>query len=738
MNAASPTVPLSSILMSTASAPALPAVADADFQHALEAAQTALPGVKPVKLASVTIAQPGTVAADAIPQETLPGANEPEQASSPAVLAAMIARDDSDVSGSSSRVQDDISAALRSGDGAVATRAATKASGLATRKDVSTSGTIDPAAAAALSARAGASDTVATPVSGVLVAATLEPVFANAAVAGAASSGVAAASGAAGSIATASVGTASVSAAFGVAASGATGVIDAVAGGGVGSPMAGKTVAPRSGQSVKGTDFVASDRGAGVDVASSPGSEQSATSATSSTSRMTSPLDAGAPVAASAGAVASSAEASTVAIGSAVDTLPLSQQVSSSASPLPPSAGPLSPMAAAVARGPASTGDVTAPSPAGSSTSEVAPGEASSGTMPSTASDRLAAAQWSPPSPGGAVQAGRAVRQTDQLRSNSATSLRPAGASAGGSAQGAGRTQVASPVTGGSAATEAVPSSPVARAPAVPERTAVAAAADPQAFVVAADGGATASKAAAEPRTGHPAAEQTATSGAPSGTQAVAPSALAGVSLSGGAALSAAPTAAAPAAHTLGVGTTSPAQQLGPTLLTMTQSQDGARSMTVRLTPAELGMVQVQIARSADGAAQVTITAERPETLQLLQQDQAGLRQTLDQAGVAAEGRTISFHVGTVGVAASSNGQAGNESTGNGSGNFNTPHGQSQSQSQSQSSSAHPNDGGSGYPAREHAGYQSSRRVAQQSGQTVSENETIPSRGLRAGLDITA
>ena len=41
----------------------------------------------------------------------------------------------------------------------------------------------------------------------------------------------------------------------------------------------------------------------------------------------------------------------------------------------------------------------------------------------------------------------------------------------------------------------------------------------------------------------------------------------------------------------------------------------------------------------------VTLTAERPQTLDLLARDQTQLHRALDQAGVPAEGRSVTFHL---------------------------------------------------------------------------------------------
>ena len=103
-----------------------------------------------------------------------------------------------------------------------------------------------------------------------------------------------------------------------------------------------------------------------------------------------------------------------------------------------------------------------------------------------------------------------------------------------------------------------------------------------------------------------------------------------------------------------------PIDQIQPALVRILNSSDGVQSVTVRLQPPELGQVQIRVERNADGTAHINVTTERPDTLQLLQSDQPRLEQALDQAGVAAGGRNISFQVMSpdpVGVAASPNGR---------------------------------------------------------------------------------
>jgi flagellar hook-length control protein FliK len=83
--------------------------------------------------------------------------------------------------------------------------------------------------------------------------------------------------------------------------------------------------------------------------------------------------------------------------------------------------------------------------------------------------------------------------------------------------------------------------------------------------------------------------------------------------------------------------------QVVPAVVKILGTTDGAQSVTVRLQPSELGQVQIRVDRTSEGMAHVSITADRPETLQMLQRDEPRLQQTLDQAGVASNGRTVTF-----------------------------------------------------------------------------------------------
>jgi|GEM_PF-3835597 len=90
-----------------------------------------------------------------------------------------------------------------------------------------------------------------------------------------------------------------------------------------------------------------------------------------------------------------------------------------------------------------------------------------------------------------------------------------------------------------------------------------------------------------------------------------------------------------------------PAGQLTPTL-TRLAGAGGTRQLTVRLAPPELGSVTISVSHTPGGTIAVTLTAERPETLQALQRSQAQLDHALDAAGMAAHGREVTLHLAAV------------------------------------------------------------------------------------------
>ena len=71
----------------------------------------------------------------------------------------------------------------------------------------------------------------------------------------------------------------------------------------------------------------------------------------------------------------------------------------------------------------------------------------------------------------------------------------------------------------------------------------------------------------------------------------------------------------------------------------------GADQIRIQLKPAELGRVEVKLEVNADGHATAIVNAERPETLDLLQRDAAGLRQALQDAGLSTDSNSLSFNL---------------------------------------------------------------------------------------------
>jgi hypothetical protein len=153
----------------------------------------------------------------------------------------------------------------------------------------------------------------------------------------------------------------------------------------------------------------------------------------------------------------------------------------------------------------------------------------------------------------------------------------------------------------------------------------------------------------------------------------------------------------------------SPAAQVAPALASITQASDGSSRLTLRLDPAELGHVQIRIDRPQDAPARVEITADRPETLALLQRDQPQLQRALDQAGVPAD-RSLTFHAGGSGTGSGGTGGQGAFGAG---------------------TSGQSGGGSQGWAGR------SQQRYAVDD-QDAIQQPYAPSRWMRAGLDITA
>jgi hypothetical protein len=176
-----------------------------------------------------------------------------------------------------------------------------------------------------------------------------------------------------------------------------------------------------------------------------------------------------------------------------------------------------------------------------------------------------------------------------------------------------------------------------------------------------------------------------------------------------------------------------PAQQVLPALLTLGKTAGGDQQITVRLQPGELGMVQVRIAHALSGTTHIEVAAENPTTLLALQRDQPQLHRALDQAGIPAAGRTVTFHAAASAQAAAN---------GNGAGSS-INHAGSQAGSASRSGAgATDADGASaggrdGYLARERNLYPTGRRFGSAQA-AAGTRPTAQARSDRIGLDITA
>ena len=85
------------------------------------------------------------------------------------------------------------------------------------------------------------------------------------------------------------------------------------------------------------------------------------------------------------------------------------------------------------------------------------------------------------------------------------------------------------------------------------------------------------------------------------------------------------------------------------------RSQSGARQFSIRLDPPELGRVDVRLSIDATGKAEAHLTADHPDTLNLLQKDSSILSRALREAGLDVSRDGLNFSL------RNQNGQAGNE-----------------------------------------------------------------------------
>lgn len=116
---------------------------------------------------------------------------------------------------------------------------------------------------------------------------------------------------------------------------------------------------------------------------------------------------------------------------------------------------------------------------------------------------------------------------------------------------------------------------------------------------------------------------------------------------------------------------TTPARQIAPVIVSVAIAGGTAR-LAVSLEPAELGRVEISVERKGD-TADIRVTAERPETLALLQRDQRELDRALTQAGIGTDGRSLSFSLSDGGGFASGRDAEGRGQPGQGPQGANAP-----------------------------------------------------------------
>jgi hypothetical protein len=72
---------------------------------------------------------------------------------------------------------------------------------------------------------------------------------------------------------------------------------------------------------------------------------------------------------------------------------------------------------------------------------------------------------------------------------------------------------------------------------------------------------------------------------------------------------------------------------------------DGMDKISIKLRPAALGHIEVQLELSHDGRITAVVTAEKSETLDLLQRDARGLERALQEAGLKTNSDSLNFNL---------------------------------------------------------------------------------------------
>jgi flagellar hook-length control protein FliK len=71
----------------------------------------------------------------------------------------------------------------------------------------------------------------------------------------------------------------------------------------------------------------------------------------------------------------------------------------------------------------------------------------------------------------------------------------------------------------------------------------------------------------------------------------------------------------------------------------------GLDQVSIQLKPESLGRVDIKLEVSADGKVQATVTADKQDTLNLLQNDSQGLERALQDAGLRTDANSLQFNL---------------------------------------------------------------------------------------------
>ncbi|MEI7611187.1 MAG: flagellar hook-length control protein FliK, partial [Rhodospirillaceae bacterium] len=101
-------------------------------------------------------------------------------------------------------------------------------------------------------------------------------------------------------------------------------------------------------------------------------------------------------------------------------------------------------------------------------------------------------------------------------------------------------------------------------------------------------------------------------------------------------------------------------------------AKDGNGSITMQLRPEELGRIDIKLDIDQQGMVNATITADRPQTLELLQRDSRSLEKALQDAGLQTDSSSLNFNL------RGESGQSSNQQSFQGDGSRNPRNGQPQ------------------------------------------------------------